>query len=168
MREDRLQDLYGVEKFDFPHHPVPESLNQLLTPSFEQDLGPMLHGPDQDPGLERDLKRNIFGDNGAAWGEIQNWKSGGGDHFRFNQPEVTQFWEQFFYHVIGEAQKREWNLQLSRTDLFHAHLIFDPEAGDLLILFHSQEYPEDLDPFKANAANSQGKGDLFFLSATNL
>ena len=76
---------------------------------------------------------------------ILNWGSGGPDARFFKSREVTDFFSNLFYKIIEMGKKNRLSISLNTTDLFHGHLVYiNQKRGDLLIVFHAQEYPHDL------------------------
>jgi hypothetical protein len=54
--------------------------------------------------------------------------------------KLKEFLESLFEAI--EAESVQWNpTVLSRADLFHAHVVYNRDNKDLVIVFHSKEYP---------------------------
>jgi len=81
---------------------------------------------------------------------ILNWGSGSPKARTFKNQEVTNFFSNLFYEIIQMGKKNQLFISLNTTDLFHGHLVFiGKKRGDLIIVFHAQEYPHDL-PFTSH------------------
>jgi len=78
---------------------------------------------------------------------ILNWGSGSPKARFFKNQEVTDFFSNLFYKIIDISKHNQLSISLNTTDLFHGHLVYlNHKRGDLIIVFHAQEYPHEL-PF---------------------
>jgi beta-xylosidase len=54
-------------------------------------------------------------------------------------PVVQSYLENLFQTIVDVS--KDWNVtQLNRSDLFHAHMIYNQNRKDLLLVFHAKEY----------------------------
>ena len=105
---------------------------------------PLLEGP-----LSLDLSSQIFQEakkKNLTFSKLEkpSWFAGG-DAQNYRIPK-TQDLEAFFSNLFLLIPKysEPWNpTQLSRADLFHAHLIAHQRLKDLILIFHAKEYPRD-------------------------
>lgn len=76
--------------------------------------------------------------------EKPTWFAGGSHkNYRIPQDQSLDSFFRSLFLLIPE-QSLSWNpTQLSRADLFHAHLVVHRELKDLLLIFHAKEYPRD-------------------------
>ena len=78
---------------------------------------------------------------------ILNWGSGSPNARVFKNQEITVFFSNLFYKIIEMGKKNQLSISINTTDLFHGHLVYlNQKRGDLIIVFHAQEYPHEL-PF---------------------
>lgn len=77
--------------------------------------------------------------------ELLSWSSSGQPKI-FKDEKINDFFKELF-HVI---EKSFPDINLDRSNLFHAHLI--KASDDYLLIFHAFEYPKDLEPFKFEMA----------------
>lgn len=78
--------------------------------------------------------------------KILSWASSGSNPNIFKNKTYNDFFQDIF-HLI---EKSFPDIGLNRINLFHAHLIQIPD--DFLLIFHSYEYPVDLEPNKFEMA----------------
>ena len=76
--------------------------------------------------------------------EKPTWFAGGNEkNYRIPKNEPLETFLKRLFFLIPE-QSLLWNpTQLSRADLFHAHLIYHRDLRDLILVFHAKEYPRD-------------------------
>ncbi len=82
---------------------------------------------------------------------IVNWSSGNGYYFGKLESATTVFFDNLFKQAAVMVGKGcNWNEGdvLRRNNLFHAHLVCCKELDDVYLLFHSLEYPVDLEEQK--------------------
>ena len=76
-----------------------------------------------------------------------NWGSGSPNARVFKDEEVSVFFSNLFYKIVEMGKKNNLSISINTTDLFHGHLVYlNQRKGDLIIVFHAQEYPHEL-PF---------------------
>jgi hypothetical protein len=122
---------------------------------------------DQD-ALDRESSYPLL--TGPGYKKLQNWASGGAPFRRFRDRTVTRFFNTLFERVLGyvnsvlDPTDRPW--VLSRNDLFHGHLSWAhfSSANDVVMVFHAQEYPADLEESKNRAASELERGVRSFRS----
>ena len=88
--------------------------------------------------------------------EIISWGSSRPVAFFFKN-NVESYLTHLFYKILHYSEEKGLSITLNTTDLFHAHLVFFEK--DLLLVFHAQEYPFDLNDtsFKAMIATKHKK-----------
>lgn len=81
---------------------------------------------------------------------IKKWSSGNGEKPRRFDEEITNYLEELFKVINKSFPDTELNL----IDLFHGHIVMDESYynKDILIIFHSKEYPSNLEKQKTEMA----------------
>jgi hypothetical protein len=94
--------------------------------------------------------------------KLENWASGNAPPFyRFTSSTVTGWLSRLFAEVA-----RAGGHTLSRADLFHCHLVYEPTGPDLVAIFHAKEYPDDIEHNKHGQAAGVDSGVVAFDTAT--
>ena len=81
---------------------------------------------------------------------LQNWSSGG----RLQTPRAftNEAWNTWMARTFQDLTQTFPEIRLDLLDLFHGHLVWNEEREEALIVLHSKEYPNDLDPFHVTRA----------------
>lgn len=81
---------------------------------------------------------------------IKKWSSGNGEKPRRFNEDITNYLEELFKAINKSFPDTELNL----IDLFHGHMVMDESYynKDILIIFHSKEYPSNLEKQKTEMA----------------
>ncbi len=81
---------------------------------------------------------------------IKSWSSGNGEKPRRFNDDITNYLEGLFKAININFPDTKLNL----IDLFHGHMVIDESYsnGDVLIIFHSKEYPSNLEKQKTDIA----------------
>ncbi|MFE8596318.1 hypothetical protein [Archangium violaceum] len=146
-------DVVDVSKLD-----VPLIIEQLPILSPSGAIRSLLKNsaPLDKDALDKESTYALSGKPGFK--KLQNWASGGAPFHRFVDKDVTLFFDTLFEAVLDVVNSRldgdEQPWALSRNDLFHGHLswAYFSSLSDVVMVFHAQEYPADLESFKSKAA----------------
>ncbi|WP_291578384.1 hypothetical protein [Clostridium sp. UBA6640] len=81
---------------------------------------------------------------------IKSWSSGNGEKPRRFNDDISNYLEALFKAININFPDTKLNL----IDLFHGHMVIDESYsnGDVLIIFHSKEYPSNLEKQKTDIA----------------
>jgi hypothetical protein len=146
-------DVADVSKLEVPKliEQLPLMLPSGAIRSLRKNSAPL----DKD-ALDTESTYSLSGKPGFK--KLQNWASGGAPFHRFLDKNVTLFFDTLFETVLDFVNSRldgkEQPWKLSRNDLFHGHLswVHFSSASDVVMVFHAQEYPADLEVSKSKAA----------------
>ncbi len=86
---------------------------------------------------------NIF----SGQERLSKYSGANANNIRFpKNVNTSNFFSELFHEIVFKTS--QWNtIQLSRTDLFHAHIIVNHKENDIFLIFHAKEYPNDLIQF---------------------
>ena len=129
-----------LEQINLAEPPAPDQVRSLIIKNTETPA----HGTQ-----EIDLHSPIYlmaQESGLRFSNLErpSWFSGGNDK-NYRLPKSDSFGNYFktLFSKITEAAI-PWNpTVLSRSDLFHGHMIYHRGLKDLLIVFHAKEYPRE-------------------------
>jgi hypothetical protein len=81
---------------------------------------------------------------------LLNWSSGG----RLRTPRTFKedAWNSWLIGIFQDLTHSFPDIRLNLLDLFHGHIVWNAEFQEAFIIFHSKEYPSDLDPFHTQRA----------------
>jgi|GEM_PF-1044795 hypothetical protein len=148
-----------LEQISQVEPPPPEEVRNLII----QQTKPLIHGTQ-----DIDLPSPIYlmtQELGVSFSNLEkpSWFSGGNDkNYRVPKNKgVGTYFEELFIKITESAIP--WNpTVLSRSDLFHGHLIYHRKLKDLLIVFHAKEYPRE-NPSLGSGFSMRRLFDLFNL-----
>lgn len=124
---------------------TPENKKESLTPLTSEEID------------SESLYNSIFEEKKHY--KTSNWASGITTHEFYRQKESTLFFEYLFETVSGNTPA-----ELSRSNLFHGHIVYNEDLNDILIVFHAFEYPSDIEDIKSNLAYHLEKKKKFISS----
>lgn len=148
-----------LEQISQADPPSPEKVRNLII----QQTEPLAQGTQ-----DIDLPSPIYlmtQELGVSFSNLEkpSWFSGGNEK-NYRLPKTASFGNYFkdlFIKVTETAIP--WNpTVLSRSDLFHGHLIYHSTLKDLIIVFHAKEYPRE-NPSLCSGCSMRKLFDLFSL-----
>ncbi len=134
----------------------------------------MLKGPALPSGISTEDFFNILKDRDSIIKNthnielpifIKNWSSGNGQKPRRFNDSITNYFQELFLSIHNNFPDTKLNV----LDLFHGHMIIDKRSNpnDILIVFHSKEYPLDLEKRKNESALKEYPNIETFQTGTN-
>jgi hypothetical protein len=124
--------------------PIPKENTQQLKRSLQRLYD------DQELGYDLVLDQTLL-----------NWGSGGRlGKPKILAPDIMTSLETIFNVIVNRFP----DIELSLLDLFHGHILREPMSDNILIVFHSKEYPSDLTPYKIPLAQKLDPGIKTFRS----